>query len=94
MDSDFIELHAIVRGLVQGVGFRYQTQQLATELHLQGTVRNRTDGSVEITAQGTREQVDALIAKLRNSSGPGRIDTVETTYRRPKTFIASFKITH
>lgn len=92
MDVPIVELHATVRGAVQGVGFRYTTRQLALRLRLNGTVRNCSDGSVAIIAQGTREQVDALITQLKNTAGLGRIDAVETTFQRPDEILTSFQI--
>jgi acylphosphatase len=46
-----------VSGAVQGVGFRYFTQNAAEELHLTGYVRNLRDGRVEIFASGTPSQL-------------------------------------
>ena len=53
--SDDIRVHAVVAGLVQGVGFRYFTVMTAGKLGLGGWVRNCYDGSVEVEAQGTRQ---------------------------------------
>ena len=47
-------LHAVVRGDVQGVGFRYYVQRKARQLGLPGWVRNNEDGSVELVAEGAR----------------------------------------
>ena len=54
-------VHIIVTGLVQGVGFRYYAQKEAAGLRLTGFVRNCSDGSVEIEAQGTEEQIVRFI---------------------------------
>ncbi len=51
MDSQY---HIIVQGKVQGVFFRDFTQRKANALGLLGTVRNKTDGSVEIFASGDK----------------------------------------
>ena len=53
-----------VRGRVQGVGFRYFVEHSATALGLSGWVRNRDDGSVEVYAQGTVEQLSELAGLL------------------------------
>lgn len=68
---------AYVYGVVQGVGFRYNTQYKATALGLTGYARNLDDGSVEVVACGEQQQVDQLVAWL-NSGGPrgARIDRV------------------
>ena len=51
----------IVRGRVQGVYFRQSTKEKATELNINGRVRNLPDGSVSIVATGTTEQLNALV---------------------------------
>ena len=45
-------LHAVVRGTVQGVGFRWFVQRVAARMELQGWVANRSDRSVEVVAEG------------------------------------------
>jgi len=54
-----------VRGSVQGVGFRYFVQQSAKPLGVRGWVRNVDDGSVEVYAVGTSEQLSELAGLLR-----------------------------
>jgi acylphosphatase len=51
-------------GRVQGVGFRYTTASLALALGVRGYVRNRSDGSVELVAQGPKSDVERLLAQL------------------------------
>ena len=60
---------AYVYGMVQGVGFRYHTQQLARRLGVNGYARNCEDGSVEVVACGEPQQVEQLIAWLK-AGGP------------------------
>ncbi len=55
-------LHVVVRGRVQGVGFRDATCREAQRLGLAGWVRNRLDGDVEVTAEGD----EALLRQLEN----------------------------
>ena len=57
-------VHARVRGVVQGVGFRYSTRWEAERLGLVGWARNMPDGSVEVWAQGLDAAVDDLCAYL------------------------------
>ena len=54
-----------MRGSVQGVGFRYFVQQSAKPLGVRGWVRNVDDGSVEVYAVGTSEQLSELAGLLR-----------------------------
>ncbi|MEN2744796.1 acylphosphatase [Sinomonas halotolerans] len=72
-------LEATVRGMVQGVGFRFRTLAEAERLGLVGTAGNRLDGTVEVTAEGRREDVEALLAWLRSDAAPGRVDEVEAS---------------
>lgn len=76
-----IRRHVIVRGRVQGVGFRWATDAAATELGITGYVHNRPDGSVEVEAQGSPEQVDAMLDWLRAGPPFARVDAVDVSER-------------
>ncbi len=71
-------VRARVRGRVQGVFYRASTCDRAAELGLVGWVRNCADGSVELEAEGPREQVDQLIAWCRRGPAGARVSGVET----------------
>jgi acylphosphatase len=58
------QLHAIIAGRVQGVGFRAFAEYSAQALGLKGWVRNRWDGSVETTAEGPRPALEQFLAAL------------------------------
>ena len=70
------QLHAVVRGRVQGVSFRYYTQQRAKELGLKGWVRNMPDGTVEVTAEGERHVLEDLLDFLHKGPSGAQIMTV------------------
>ena len=55
----------IVRGRVQGVGFRWFVEREARTLDIAGWVRNNVDGTVEVLAMGSREQLSALRGRLQ-----------------------------
>lgn len=76
-------LHAVVFGIVQGVNFRYYTQQRANLLGLSGWVANRHDGSVEVVAEGPREMVEDLLAFLNTGPSSARVDRVDTRWEKP-----------
>ena len=69
----------LVYGIVQGVGFRYFTQQEAHRLGLSGHATNLADGSVEVVAQGESKAVDKLIEWLKSGPRTASVDSIEVT---------------
>jgi acylphosphatase len=65
-----------VSGKVQGVYFRHSTRIEAIRLGLRGTVRNLSDGSVEVVAHGAPAAVETLRAWLHRGPALARVDTV------------------
>jgi acylphosphatase len=51
----------VIRGTVQGVGFRWYVHRMASALGITGEVRNRPDGAVVVEAEGTREALERLL---------------------------------
>ncbi len=82
----------IVRGRVQGVGFRWFVEREAHILGLTGWVRNNADGSVEVLAQGTHDQLWGLHSRLREGPRAARVDAVEEAQARPIASLTSFRI--
>lgn len=66
----------IVSGLVQGVGFRWSTQNLANQMNIPGTVKNNADGTVTIYLQGDSDTLDRFIEKLPSASGFAHIKNI------------------
>ncbi len=58
-------IHAIAEGRVQGVGYRWFVQNVATKLGIKGYVRNLPDGTVEVEAEGDTNSLDALIIEMK-----------------------------
>jgi acylphosphatase len=87
-----MRLHAIVRGDVQGVGFRYFVQGRAQELGLKGWVRNRPDGTVECVAEGPEPQLRDLLTELERGPVGASVDGVEADWTQPKGDVSSFAI--
>ena len=67
----------VVRGRVQGVGYRAWTEDSAILNGLDGWVRNRRDGTVEAVFAGAAASVDAMIEACRRGPGSARVDVVE-----------------
>lgn len=72
-------VHVVVRGQVQGVGYRYTMRMVAREAGVAGWVRNRRDGSVEAEVEGTDAQVDEVLAWMAGGPpGSGVTDATVT----------------
>jgi len=68
--------HYLVKGRVQGVGFRWFVHREAAELKLRGWVRNTEDGHVEVLAAGQPQDLAELQTALRQGSRGSRVDAV------------------
>ena len=66
----------VIRGVVQGVGFRYAMLAQARLLGITGWVRNRRDGSVEAMISGDAAQVEAMLSWSRIGPGGAVVDAV------------------
>jgi acylphosphatase len=82
----------LVRGRVQGVGFRWFVEREAHILGIAGWVRNNHDGSVEVLAQGSRDQLSGLLSRLREGPRAARVDDVAESEAQPKDGLNSFRI--
>jgi acylphosphatase len=82
----------LVRGRVQGVGFRWFVEREAHILQIAGWVRNNSDGTVELQAQGTREQLAGLHGRLREGPRASRVDEVEVSDAEAIAGLNSFQI--
>ena len=82
----------VVRGRVQGVGFRWFVEREAHILNIAGWVRNNPDGTVEILAQGTRDQLAGLHSRLREGPRAARIDAVDVSEAQPAAGLTSFQV--
>jgi acylphosphatase len=91
-EKPIIARRFLVRGRVQGVGFRWFVEREAHILAVAGWVRNNHDGSVEILAQGTRDQLSGLHSRLRAGPRAARVDAVEVSEASPVAGLSSFRI--
>jgi acylphosphatase len=67
-----------IEGIVQGVFYRYSTQQKAQALGVNGWVRNLRDGSVECLMEGDRDSVEALIQWCKHGPPGARVENITT----------------
>ena len=85
-------LHAVVRGRVQGVNFRYYTILTAQRLKLTGWVANRWDGAVEAVAEGPRKALYEFLAFLHQGSPAAMVQRVDTDWQNPTGEFKSFAV--
>jgi acylphosphatase len=69
--------HVIIRGTVQGVGYRAWTEYTALERGVQGWVRNRRDGAVEALFVGPQEAVAAMIEACSHGPRGSRVNAID-----------------
>ena len=67
----------VIRGRVQGIGYRAWTEYTALERGVQGWVRNRSDGSVEALFAGSAEVVAAMIEACRQGPPGARVNAID-----------------
>ncbi|HAF62334.1 MAG TPA: acylphosphatase [Anaerolineaceae bacterium] len=73
-------MHAFVKGRVQGVGFRFFAMQAAWSHEICGWVRNRSNGDVEVLAEGNREALDALLEELKRGPSSASVQDVNVEW--------------
>ncbi|MGD8485477.1 MAG: acylphosphatase [Chloroflexota bacterium] len=92
MSSVGTRLVAVVRGYVQGVGFRWFVEREAARLGLAGWVANRADGSVEVVAEGPDERLGQLVLLLREGPSGSSVSEVEVRHEPARGNILGFTI--
>lgn len=86
-------VHCLVRGVVQGVGFRYYTLDQANARNLTGWVKNRSDGSVEAMIEGADDDVEWMLKWLARGPMSASVRSLDTQERSPQNF-KRFEITY
>lgn len=89
-----IRAHVFVSGRVQGVNFRWYTQQKAQELGLTGLVRNLWDGRVEAIFEGDDKTVQRAVDWCHVGAPSAQVDHVEVSYGEPTGAFSRFRITY
>lgn len=92
MSAGHERLHALVRGRVQGVSFRFYTVEEARRLGLQGWVRNLRDGDVEVLAEGPRTGLEALLAFLHRGPRAARVAEVRSDWSTAQGDLGPFNV--
>ncbi len=84
----------VVSGRVQGVFFRDHTRRWASSLNLTGWVRNLIDGRVEALAEGDKENIEGLVARLQEGPPLARVENVEVEWEEYKGEFKDFRVTY
>jgi acylphosphatase len=84
--------HAILKGKVQGVGFRYFVLTRARALGLHGFTRNLEDGSVEVYAEGERASLEEFERLLAQGPEPARVDEMQARYGEARRRVVGFYV--
>lgn len=79
-EQELQRLYAIIQGRVQGVNFRSATRRTAHEIDVTGFVRNLPDGTVEVSAEGTRFQLERLLDFLHVGPVPAQVTAVSVEW--------------
>lgn len=77
MDDGYLARDVTVRGMVQGVAFRWTTLQRAEQQRVTGWVRNETDGSVQAHLEGSPDAVANVIAWMRHGPSGADVEALE-----------------
>ncbi len=86
--------HLTVRGQVQGVGYRFFVQKIAKKNGLAGWVKNKEDGSVEVTTEGEESLIETFIQTLRTQHPWAKVDALEVEWASCANEFHSFDITY
>ncbi len=89
-----VEMLCVITGEVQRVAYRTYTQESATELGLVGYVRNLSDGSVEVVAQGSPDLLKDFVEYLHEGSLMAKVDSVAVDWRSPRKTFSEFSVLH
>jgi acylphosphatase len=88
--ADQARARLVIRGVVQGVGFRYFVRRAAEALGLAGYVRNRPDGTVEVVVEGDRPAVTAFIDEIRIGPRHAAVERVDLDWETPEGDVDGF----
>jgi len=87
-----VRIHALVQGVVQGVGFRYFVLNAARTAGLVGYVKNLRDGSVEILAEGPREELERFARDVSEGPRRGLVKDVQLRWTESTGEFESFEV--
>jgi len=90
--SDYAAVHGFVSGRVQGVGFRYFTQEIAVRYDLKGWVKNLPDGRVEFGAEGSEGLLKEFLKDINRGPRTGYVSDLKVDWSKYKGKYESFEL--
>lgn len=81
-----------VKGIVQGVGYRWFVDRSARKYELKGFVENLPDGSVYLEVEGKKDWIEDLVRELRKGPKLARVEDVDVQWSTPHHLFINFKI--
>jgi acylphosphatase len=79
--DELVSAHIRVTGMVQGVGYRYFAMRQAKLFGLNGYVKNKADGSVELQVEGEKEIIEKFKSLLEKGPGYSSVENVEISHQ-------------
>ncbi|OGR90615.1 MAG: hypothetical protein A2992_00165 [Elusimicrobia bacterium RIFCSPLOWO2_01_FULL_59_12] len=92
MKTETAAAHVLIKGRVQGVGYRFFAQDAAEPFALKGWVRNLPGGDVECVVEGPRLAIERFLEELRKGPPVARVDAVQVDWRPAAGQLAGFTI--
>ncbi len=92
--NETVTMYVIVHGRVQGVFFRATTRDHARSIGVMGTVKNLPDGTVEMWAQGSKENLEILLNRLKKEPGMGEVSRFEINHPEQYSQFTSFDVVY
>lgn len=87
-------VHLNISGDVQGVGFRAWAVGQAQELEITGWVKNREDGTVEVVAEGSQENLEKLIKECHRGPVLSRVKIITVKWSKATNESVSFEVVY
>lgn len=81
-----------IEGRVQGVGFRHFTTQQARRLGVDGWVRNESDGSVRVVAEGAKDALEQFLDRMKAGPSTARVEDVKPQWSSASGDLSGFTV--
>ena len=83
--TSLVRAHLYIRGVVQGVGFRYSMRRMALKLGVNGWVKNLSDGvTVEAVIEGPKDSVEKLIEWAKRGPRYAIVESIKVVWEPPR----------